>query len=83
MTWTQGEDELVAAGMYRYGLDLELISRHLVPVKTAKEIQARQRNRCHRVEGNCIRVRPAHSWVAMMLLQALCTPACPRTLLVT
>ena len=81
MTWTQGEDELVAAGMYRYGLDLDLISRHLVPVKTAKEIQARQRNRCHRVEGNCIRVRPAQC-VAVTLLHGLCSPAFPKTLLV-
>ena len=56
MTWTQAEDELVAAGMYRYGLDLDLISRHLMPVKTVKEIRSRQKNRCHRVEGNCLRV---------------------------
>ncbi len=56
MIWTQAEDELVAAGMYRYGLDLDLISRHLMPVKTVKEIQTRQKNRCHRVEGNCLRV---------------------------
>jgi len=51
MIWTQAEDELVAAGMYRYGLDLDLM-----PVKTVKEMQTRQKNRCHRVEGNCLRV---------------------------
>ncbi len=69
MIWTQAEDELVAAGMYRYGLDLDLISRHLVPVKTVKEIQTRQKNRCHRVEGNCIRVS--------FLLGLLVLPAAP------
>ncbi|KAL0054710.1 hypothetical protein WJX82_001301 [Trebouxia sp. C0006] len=60
MIWTQAEDELVAAGMYRYGLDLDLISRHLMPVKTVKEIQTRQKNRCHRVEGNCLRTAREH-----------------------
>ncbi len=57
MAWTQGEDELVATGLMRYGMDHELISRHLLPGRTAKEIQSRQKNRCYRVEGNCIRVR--------------------------
>ena len=56
MTWTQGEDELVAAGLLRHGMNFDLISQDLLPIRTPKEIQARQRNRCHRVEGNCIRV---------------------------
>lgn len=58
MTWTQGEDELLAAGLLRYGQDWIRISEHIMPVKTVTEMRDRQKNRCHRVEGNCIRVRP-------------------------
>ena len=71
MAWTQGEDELVAAGLMRYGLDMELISCNMLPVKTAKEIQTRQKNRCHRVEGNCIRVRSPISGLLLLLLFVL------------
>lgn len=56
MTWTQAEDELLAAGLLRYGQDWQRISLHVMPVKTIAEMRARQKNRCHRVEGNCIRV---------------------------
>ena len=57
MTWTQGEDELLAAGLLRFGQDWSRISLHVMPVKTIAEMRDRQKNRCHRVEGNCIRVR--------------------------
>ena len=56
MTWTQGEDELLAAGLLRFGLEWSLIMKHLIPIKTETEIRDRQKNRCHRVEGNIIRV---------------------------
>ena len=56
MTWTQGEDELLATGLLRFGQDWSRISLHVMPVKTVAEMRDRQKNRCHRVEGNCIRV---------------------------
>lgn len=56
MTWTQGEDELLATGLLRYGQDWVRINQHIMPNKTVSEMRDRQKNRCHRVEGNCIRV---------------------------
>ena len=57
ITWSTAEDELLAAGMMRHGLDYVTIQQNLLPMKTTKEAANRQKNRCHRVERNCIRVR--------------------------
>lgn len=45
-------------GLLRYGMKYEPIQKHLLPIKSLKEMYNRQKNRCHRVEHNCIRVRP-------------------------
>lgn len=45
-------------GLLRYGMKYEPIQEHLLPMKSLKEMYNRQKNRCHRVEHNCIRVRP-------------------------
>lgn len=46
-------------GLLRYGMKYEPIQENLLPMKSVKEMYNRQKNRCHRVEHNCIRVRPS------------------------
>ena len=55
MLFLPAEDELLARGITKYGLQYRLIQKDLLPAKTAKNLKNRVQNLMHRCKGNKVK----------------------------